>query len=79
MIVSTSNSLIISNNIMYLIFKFQVVIGQPGKGKEYPQMTGIQNWKKALLEKFPKEEAAIDKFLALLKVVNEIGSHDIYP
>ena len=56
---------------MYLIFKFQVVIGQPGKGKEYPQMTGIQNWKKALLEKFPKEEAAIDKFLALLKVVNE--------
>lgn len=48
---------------------FQVALGEPGKQKFYPfRAGGPKALKAALLEKFPKEEAAVDKFLELIRV-----------
>lgn len=54
-----------------LIDEFDLVsLGEPGKRRCYPFHTGgAEAFKKATLEMFPKEEAAIDKFLAMLKDV----------
>lgn len=46
-----------------------MAIGEPGKQKFYPIKAGGPDvWKKSMLEKFPKEERALDKYLSLLKV-----------
>lgn len=54
-----------------LIDEFDLLsLGEPGKRKSIPFRTGSANaLRTGLLEKFPKEEAAIDKFMAMLKDV----------
>lgn len=54
-----------------LIDEFDVVaLGEPGKQKLFPfRAGGYEVYKKALMENFPREEAAIDKYIALLKEV----------
>ena len=50
-------------------FSLQVVIGEPGKQKFFPHIyAGAERWKKAMLERFPGEERAINKYLSLIKV-----------
>jgi hypothetical protein len=49
----------------------QVALGEPGKQQLYPfNAGGYDAFRKAVLSKFPKEEEAIDKYIALLKVMN---------
>ena len=46
-----------------------MALGEPGKQKMFPfRAGGYEVYKKALMENFPREEAAIDKYIALLKV-----------
>lgn len=54
-----------------LIDEFDVVaLGEPGKQKMFPfRAGGYEAYKKSLMENFPREEAAIDKYIALLKEV----------
>lgn len=48
----------------------QVALGEPGKQQFYSfQAGGYEAYKKALLSQFPNEEKAIDKYIALLKVM----------
>jgi all-trans-retinol 13,14-reductase len=56
---------------VHLEEEFDVVaLGEPGKQKFYPfRAGGPKAFKEAILEKFPKEEKAVDKFLALLRDV----------
>jgi all-trans-retinol 13,14-reductase len=45
-----------------------VVLGEPGKQKSYQvHSPGLQAYKKGLLEQFPKEHKAIDKYIQLLR------------
>lgn len=46
-----------------------VAIGDPSNARLYPIMSGREEFRNALLEKFPKEKDAIDKYLELLKVI----------
>ena len=51
-----------------LTFDHQVAIGEPGKAKKYPQMSGKKAWRDKMVEMFPKEEAAIDKIIQMRRV-----------
>ena len=56
--------------MFYKINKYlQCALGEGGKQKLFPFHSGSKEiWKKHMLEKFPNEEVALDKYLAKLKV-----------
>ncbi len=56
----------------------QVALGQPGKAKFYSHMSGREEWRSKMIENFPKEEKAIDKYLQLLAVKHTNNEDDIY-
>ena len=46
-----------------------MALGEPEAKKFYPfRAGGFEVWRKRMLELFPKEEKAIDKYIKLLKV-----------
>jgi len=48
--------------------EFDIVsIGYEDKNRQYPVLTGFENWKKQLKKQFPDEENAIDKYFELVK------------
>jgi len=56
-----------------LIDEFDVVaIGDPGKQKMYPfRAGGFEKWKGGMMEHFPNEEKALDKYIFYLKEVRK--------
>ena len=46
----------------------QVAIGEPGKQKYHPQVMGKEEWRKKMIEMFPGESLAINKYIDLLDV-----------
>ena len=51
--------------------EFDIVsIGYEDKNRQYPVLTGFENWKKQLKKQFPDEENAIDKYFELVKQNN---------
>jgi len=51
----------------------QLALGEPGKQKFFPFVGGSREaWKQGLLKNFPGEEAALDKYIAKLKVTVEL-------
>ena len=52
---------------LYYVF-LQVALGEPGKQKLYPQVTGKEEWRKKMIEMFPGESSAINKYIDLLHV-----------
>ena len=55
--------------LLIFSFNFQVALGPPGQSKLYPHLAGRKEWRAKMIEKFPNEKKAIDKYLALLKVI----------
>lgn len=49
-------------------FFLQVALGDPSKAKRYPLRCGKDEFRQCLVEKFPDEVPAIDKFLEMLSV-----------
>ena len=48
--------------------EFDIVsIGYEDKNRQYPVLTGFENWKKQLKKQFPDEENAINKYFELVK------------
>ncbi len=47
---------------------FQVALGEPGKQKLYPHVVGKEEWRKKMIEMFPGEASAINKYMELLDV-----------
>ena len=51
-----------------------MALGEPGKQKLFPfRSGGPQSWKQGMMEQFPDEEKAIDKYLKLLKVNSQLN------
>ena len=49
--------------------EFDIVsIGYEDKNRQYPVLTGFENWKKQLKKQFPDDENAIDKYFQLVKL-----------
>ena len=46
----------------------QVALGPAGKAKMYPILSGKTEFRQSLIDNFPDEVEAIDKFLGMLKV-----------
>ncbi|KAL2774133.1 all-trans-retinol 13,14-reductase precursor [Daubentonia madagascariensis] len=57
-------------------FDIMVLDGPDGQ-KEFPMYSGKKAYIQGLKEKFPQEEAAIDKYMKLVKVVSEGSAHAI--
>lgn len=54
--------------------EFDIVsIGYEDKNRQYPVLTGFENWKKQLKKQFPDEENAIDKYFELVKQNNTLA------
>ena len=52
-----------------IIYLPQIAIGEPGdQAKKYPLLSGKDDFRQSLVDSFPTEVEAIDKFLAALKV-----------
>ena len=45
-----------------------MALGEPGKARLIPHYAGKNQWRAKMLEQFPDEEKAIDRYLQLLKV-----------
>lgn len=54
-----------------------MVLDGPNGRKEFPMYTGKTAYVQGLKEKFPQEEAAIDKYIKLVKMVSSRASHAI--
>ncbi|CAO2605442.1 All-trans-retinol 13,14-reductase [Lemmus lemmus] len=54
-----------------------MILEGPGGRKEFPMYSGRKQYIQGLKEKFPKEEAVIDKYMELVKVVARGASHAI--
>lgn len=54
-----------------------MVLDGPNGRKEFPMYTGKKAYVQGLKEKFPQEEAAIDKYIKLVKMVSSRASHAI--
>uniref|UniRef100_A0A452STU3 All-trans-retinol 13,14-reductase n=1 Tax=Ursus americanus TaxID=9643 RepID=A0A452STU3_URSAM len=54
-----------------------VVLEGPNGRKEFPMYSGEKAYIQGLKEKFPQEEAAIDKYVKLVKVVSRGATHAI--
>ncbi|XP_028710992.1 all-trans-retinol 13,14-reductase [Peromyscus leucopus] len=54
-----------------------MILEGPGGRKEFPMYTGRKEYIQGLKEKFPKEEAVIDKYMELVKVVSRGVFHAI--
>lgn len=54
-----------------------VVLEGPNGRKEFPMYSGEEAYIRGLKEKFPQEEAAIDKYMKLVKVVSSGAIHAI--
>ncbi|GAB1290938.1 All-trans-retinol 13,14-reductase [Apodemus speciosus] len=57
-------------------FDLMILEGPDGR-KEFPMYSGKKEYIQGLKEKFPKEEAVIDKYMELVKVVARGASHAI--
>ena len=56
------------------VLLFQLALGEPGKQKFFSFISGSrETWKQGLLKSFPDEEAALDKYIAKLKVAIALG------
>ncbi|CAO2605439.1 All-trans-retinol 13,14-reductase [Lemmus lemmus] len=54
-----------------------MVLEGPGGRKKFPMYSGRKQYIQGLKERFPKEEAVIDKYMELIKVVARGASHAI--
>ncbi|XP_006917749.1 all-trans-retinol 13,14-reductase isoform X2 [Pteropus alecto] len=54
-----------------------MVLEEPSGRKEFPMYSGEKAYIRGLKEKFPQEEAAIDKYIKLVKLVSRGSSHAI--
>ncbi|KAH0519273.1 All-trans-retinol 13,14-reductase [Microtus ochrogaster] len=54
-----------------------MILEGPGGRKEFPMYSGRKQYIQGLKEKFPKEEAVIDKYMELVKVVARGAPHAI--
>uniref|UniRef100_A0A8C6DG99 All-trans-retinol 13,14-reductase n=1 Tax=Moschus moschiferus TaxID=68415 RepID=A0A8C6DG99_MOSMO len=57
-------------------FDIMVLEGPDGR-KEFPMYTGVKAYIQGLKDKFPQEEAAIDKYMKLVKVVSRGVIHGV--
>lgn len=57
-------------------FDIMVLEGPDGR-KEFPMYTGMKAYIQGLKDKFPQEEAAIDKYMKLVKVVSRGGIYAV--
>jgi len=48
-----------------------VALGPPGQSKFYPHVAGRKQWRDKMVEKFPGEKKAIDKYLEILQDVSK--------
>lgn len=57
--------------MFHVIFSIlQVALGEPGKAKLYPLLSGKKEFRQSLVDNFPDEVKAIDKYFDMLKVTN---------
>lgn len=54
--------------VYFIYCTFQVAIGAPGNAKLYPLLSGKDAFKQSLVDLFPNETEAIDKYFDILKV-----------
>ena len=59
----------------YCLSFLQLALGEPGKQRFFPFVGGSrETWKQGLLKNFPREEAALDNYIAKLKVTIELNA-----
>ena len=59
----------------YCLAFLQLALGEPGKQMFFPFVgESRETWKQGLLKNFPREEAALNKYIAELKVTIELNA-----